>query len=178
MRWKLLPRALWRTHPVPTALTGAALVALVVAMLSTSPGHHDADLTDRPARLLLNRPWFDHYPENARDEVGVWIWLAGGIGLTERGTAWRTSFEIFEFERHGSQFEMRFLQDGEEARTRFTIESCDELPPFDLCLTLDASPRGPQRYYSFGGGDDLAAHIPWGPQIVESARARAAAAAR
>lgn len=178
MRWKLLPRALWRAYPVTMALTAAALVAVGLAALTCGPTERCADTADRPARLLLNRPWFDHYPESTRDEVSLWIWLAGGIGLHERGTTWRTSFELFEFERHGSDVEMRFLQDGEEARTRFTVTSCDDLPPFDLCLTLDAAPRGPQRYYSFGGGDDLAAHVPWGPQLLESARARAAAAAR
>ncbi|HEY8432663.1 MAG TPA: hypothetical protein VIL20_30035 [Sandaracinaceae bacterium] len=180
MRWKKLPRALWRAHPVATTLTIAALLAGALALVTAGPSD-DREPTEhagRAARSILNRPWFDAYPESARDEVTVWIWLAGGIGLTEHGSVFRTSYEIFEFERRGDRFDLRFLQNGEEASSRFTVEPCDELPPFDLCLTLESPPRGPARYYSFGGSDDLAAHVPWGPALVESARARAAAAAR
>lgn len=175
MRWKLLFVALWRHHRVATSLALAALLAAGAAV-GWVGSSGDAPEAGGSGRRLLDRPWFERYPESSRDELGTWVWLAGGIGAYQQGSAWRGSFDVFEFERRGNAVDMRFLQDGEEARTDFAIERCDEAPPFDLCLTLRSSPRGPRRYYSFDDGDDFAAHLPWAADRLEEVRVRAARA--
>lgn len=173
MRWKLLLPAIWRHHKVAVLCSVLAL-ALGSAALVSWTGGDEAQVAERPARLLLNRIWFDRMPETNRDDVAVWIWLAGGIGIYQHGSAFRASMDIFEFERSGHSVAMSFLHDGEAASTEYTIESCDEQPPFDLCLTLLTAPRGRNRYYSFGSGDDMSEQIPWSNRIMAAARAHAA----
>jgi hypothetical protein len=67
------------------------------------------------------------------------------------------------------------LQDEKRASTRFTVKACDDEPPFDLCLDLADSPRGPKRYYGFGDVDDKQRAIPWSKGALDAARARATA---
>lgn len=173
MRWKLLLKALWSHHRLATLGLVAALIAATVTISTCLVDTEGVEANDeRPARQLLNRAWFDRYPQNSREDVAFTVWLAGGIGIFEEGSVWRTRYEIFEFERSGSNLELRFIQDGEQARTGFTVESCNDQPPFDLCLTIDNPPRGPSRYYSFGDGDDMATHVPWAQNLVDSARRR------
>jgi hypothetical protein len=132
----------------------------------------------RSPRAILSRVWFDRYPDKSRDKVRLWIWLAGGIGLTEHGSVFDARFEFFEFERQADKVSMVFFQDRSKAETKFKVEACDDLPPFDLCLTLDASPRGPKKLYGFGHDEDLAEHVPWGPSFQRVARERAASVKR
>ena len=48
-----------------------------------------------------------------------------------------------------------FPQTGKQASAPFTIRACNDLPPFDLCLDLDASAwGGPKRYYGIRERDD------------------------
>ena len=176
MRWKLVFVGLWRHHRVATLTVCAAMLALSAATVHWSVGSGAEPEVERPARGILNRVWFDHYPQSTRDDLSMGIWLAGGIGIFEQGSVWRTSYEIFEFERNGNDLTTRLLQDGAESRTRFVVESCDDQPPFDLCLILERPTRGPARYYSFGDGDDMSAHLPWADSVLGSARARARAA--
>jgi hypothetical protein len=170
MRWNLLFKAVWQQHKVATICTSLALVlgAAALGTWSSEPAPEE-----RPTRLLLNRVWFDRVPESNRDDVGLWIWLAGGIGIYQQGSAYRASMDIFEFERNGRGLAMSFLHDGAAHNTEFTIEACDELPPFDLCLTLLEAPRGRNRYYSFGATEDMAEHIPWSTRVMAAARAHA-----
>lgn len=75
--------------------------------------------------------------------------------------------------RNDRDLEMTFLQDDERARTGFTIEHCDDEPPFDLCLTLDDPARGPTRYYSFSDQGAFLNMPPWALHIDAEARAAA-----
>lgn len=169
MRWKKLPGALFRRHPVATMLTAAAALSALLAVTGWGL-RDDAPPEATAGRAILNRIWFERYPTSAREELASWIWLAGGVGIYENGSLYRTHLDIFEFERHGERVEMRFLHDGEEARTPFTIEACDDAPPFDLCLTLERSPRGPARYYSFGDLDEMEERLPWAARRLARAR--------
>jgi hypothetical protein len=177
MRWKLVFVGLWRHHRVATVTVCAATLALTAATVGWSGSSGPGASAEHPARGILNRVWFDHYPQSTRDEISVGIWLAGGLGIFEQGSVWRTGYEIFEFERNGDRLTTRLLQDRAESRTRFRVESCDDQPPFDLCLLLEQPTRGPARYYSFGDGDDMAEHLPWAGSLLGSARARVRAAA-
>lgn len=182
-----------RRHPARTSLAVGLVVFGVVsaafgpsgwfacdrrAPSAPAAGELDGQGDARAPRAILSRVWFDRYPERSRDKVRLWIWLAGGIGLTEHGSFFDARYEIFEFERQADKVSMVFLQDRAKAETKFKVEACDELPPFDLCLTLDASPRGPKKLYGFGDDEDLAEHVPWGPAFQRVARERAASVER
>jgi hypothetical protein len=134
-----------------------------------------ADVQADP-RILLGRVWFDKLPSSRSDEVVVGIWLGGGIGLYDTGSTWRSTIDIFDFERRGSKLDMTFLHDKKKKTVSFEVTKRDDKPPFDLCLTFDDPPRGPKRLYGFGDGGDEASRVPWSKDLVRSAEARAAAA--
>jgi hypothetical protein len=129
-------------------------------------------------RAVLGRVWFDRYPDKLTDEVQIWIWFGGGMGIHDTGSAWRSATDVFEFERQGDKLSMIYLQDRKTAETRFTIASCSEKPPFDLCLDLQSALGGRTRYYGFGDADDMAARIPWSKSMLRAAEARAEAQRR
>jgi hypothetical protein len=162
------------------ALVGGAVAAASGAAWSalSSPASPTAspagEAADNP-RLILGRVWFDQYPEKRTDDIQIWIFLGGGIGIWEKGSVYRASNDIFEFERQGDKIDMTFLHDKKRAQTKFTVHACDDKPPFDLCLDLADSPRGPKRWYGFDYGDDEAAHVPWSRAVRQAAEARAAA---
>lgn len=164
-----------------------ALVSLVVA-LGLGAGaaatrcalHTDADAdTDTNAdvqgnpRMILGRGWFDSYPQKRTDNLKLFVFFGGGFGLYEEGSAWRVALDFFEFERSGDKLWIKFLHDGKVSESKFTISQCDEKPPFDLCLDIPDTPRGPKRFYSFGDEEEFARNIPWGPQVLRSAEERA-----
>ena len=158
------------------ALLLVAAVPVAAALLGGSAALFGG--SEEPAanpRLILGRVWLDHYPEKRNEEVKLLIFLGGGIGIYETGSTWRSAFDIFDFERQGDKLSMTFLHDKKTAETRFTVTACDEKPPFDLCLDMVDSPRGPKRYYGWGDADDMARRLPWGPAVLKAAESRAAA---
>jgi len=163
----------------PLAVLFALLLTLVGgagAVVAASVGG-DAEEAEEAAnpRLILGRVWFDKYPEKRNEEVQVWIFLGGGIGIFESGSAFRSSFDVFEFERQGDKVSLSFLHDKKSAETKFVVRACDDKPPFDLCLDLMDSPRGPKRYYGFGDAEDMARSVPWGQAVLRAAEGRAGA---
>jgi hypothetical protein len=124
-------------------------------------------------RAVLGRVWFDRYPDKATDEIQVWIWFGGGVGIHETGSYFRTSFDVFEFERQGDKLSMVYLQDKKTAETRIKVTPCEEKAPFDLCLDLTDALGGRTRYYGFGDVDDMASRIPWSKSVLRAAEARA-----
>ncbi len=137
------------------------------------PGPESAAATS--PRDLLNRIWFDRLPEKRSDEVTIGIFLGGGIGLFDTGSAYRAAFELFEFERKSTELDLVFLHDKKRAAVKYTVTACDDRPPFDLCLTLEGAPRGPKRLYGFSHDDEESAKVPWARDLREVARARARA---
>jgi hypothetical protein len=123
-------------------------------------------------RDLLNRIWFDKLPEKRSDEVTIAIFFGGGIGVFDTGSAYRASFEMFEFERKANELDFLLLHDKKRASVKYTVSDCDDKPPFDLCLVLDGNPRGPKKLYGFAYDDDEAAKVPWSRDLREAARAR------
>jgi hypothetical protein len=120
-------------------------------------------------RAILNRGWYDRYPRKRTDEVKFIVFFGGGFGIYEEGSAYKTAYESFEFERQNDKIWFRFLQDGKTAESRFTITRCDEKSPFDLCLDIPDTPRGPKRFYGFDWYDEFESKIPWGPQMLRAA---------
>lgn len=148
----------------------AAIGAAVVARHPTEAKNTEA-LAGNP-RAILGRVWFDKYPQKRTEDVKIFIWLAGGIGIHEAGSSYKSTFELFDFERQGDKVVMTFLQDKSKAETKFTVTQCDDEPPFDLCLDLANTPRGPKRYYGFGDIDDMDANVPWARSVLRAAEDR------
>lgn len=174
MRIRLLARALWRHHRRASLVALGVALALLAAPFALVGPSDDAPAEDPAARpyLILDRVWLDRYPEEARDELKLWFWSSSGLGVYQQGSAYRFSIDVFDFSRNGRRLEMTFLQDEARARTRFQVAECDEAP-FDLCLTLDESPRGPRRYFGFSDHRAQEQALPWLSEV--EARARAAA---
>lgn len=150
------------------ALTVGGVAAVASALGSgASPG-----AAGNP-RLVLSRVWFDKLPEKRADVIQIWIFLAGGLGIYERGSSYQFSGELAEFERSGDKLHLTFLQDKKAIDTTFTVTACDEKPPFDLCLDFKDSPKGPKRLYGFGDEDDMARAVPWGKAMMRAAEGRA-----
>jgi hypothetical protein len=138
----------------------------------------DLDLAEPlPPRAILGRTWFDKYPDKRRETVQMWFWMGGGIALHESGSSYRISLEIFEFERQNDRLVVTALQDKKTVTTGFRIEPCDE-EPFNVCLTLDQSPRGPKKYYGFARRWEQERHAPWATGFEKAAEARAASLPR
>lgn len=159
----------------------AALALSAGAVLSrcspAPPSPSRADVATEAAaapRDLLNRLWFDKLPEKRTDEVTIGLFFGGGIGLFESGSAYKSSFEIFEFERKATELDLTFLHDKKRSSVTYVVRACDERPPFDLCLTLEGNARGPKKLYGFAYDDDEAARVPWSRDLRASAKARAA----
>ena len=152
----------------------ALLLALtgLVTVVALGPLRGTEDAGGNP-RLVLNRVWFDRYPDKRTDEVQIWIFLGGGIGIHEKGSAYRATTDVFEFERQGDKLALTFLHDKKSAETKFAITACDDKPPFNLCLDLVDSPRGQKRWYGFGDEEEMARKVPWGRAMMRSAESRA-----
>jgi hypothetical protein len=123
-------------------------------------------------RAILNRVWFDKYPEKPRDTTHLWIFLGGGVAFYERGSYYRVAMEIFDFERQGDRMVITSLQDKKSVATPFKIERCDQ-EPFDLCLTVETPARGPKTLYGFSHRGDQDAHAPSATAFQRAAEARA-----
>jgi hypothetical protein len=170
MKLRLLKLAARRPLAALAVVVVAPVIALAGAILAArAPA---ASPQDNP-RAVLGRVWFDRYPDKITDEAQVWIWLGGGIGLHERGSYFRRSLDIFEFERQGDKLDMTYLQDKKKVETRFSVTRCDDKAPFDLCLDLTTSLGGHKRYYGFGDLDDMEARIPGSKSLLRAAEARA-----
>lgn len=176
MRLKLLLSACWRHHRVASIVTIASVLALLVVPFAFCNGADPSVVARDSERshLVLDRVWFDRYPDEPRTQISVWLWLSSGVGLYQQGSSYRASFDIFEFARNGRDLEMTFLHDDEEARSGFAVEPCDQEPPFDLCLTLEGAARGPARYYSFSDQNAAGRELPeWVRRVDAQARAAA-----
>ena len=160
---------------VVTLLAVGVLVGLCLAKpkdrTQAQPIDKSAESLAAP-RDLLNRIWFDKLPEKRSDEVTIALFFGGGIGVFDTGSAYRASFEMFEFERKATELDFVLLHDKKRATVKYTVSDCDDKPPFDLCLVLDGNPRGPKKLYGFAYDDDEAAKVPWSRDLREAARAR------
>lgn len=153
-----------------------ALASLGVLRVTLDNADEDADAAASDPKQILGRLWFDHLPKNRSDDVTIAIWFGGGLGLFDKGSTWRSTVEVFEFERRKDVLDMTFLHDKKNATTSFKISKCDDLPPFDVCLTLSDPPRSPKVLHGFARPDELDSNVPWSRDLEASAKSKAAAA--
>lgn len=160
---------------VLVAAVAGALAVRGASQPAAAPPPRDEATVEAAPRDLLNRLWFDKLPEKRTDEITIALFFGGGIGLFESGSAYRSSFEVFEFERKATELDLVLLHDKKRAQVKYTVRACDDTPPFDLCLELEGSPRGPKKLYGFAYGEDEAAKVPWSRDIKAGALARSKA---
>jgi len=114
-----------------------------------------AGVTREDPRLLLDRVWIDSKPERHTDYVQAMLMLSDApIGAFQKASAYHAEIELFEHHRDGAQVKLHFPQSDRTGRFSYQVSRCDELPPFDLCLTLSDNPwKGPRRYYGLSESD-------------------------
>lgn len=130
----------------------------------------------RDPRLVLSRPWFDKMPSKRTDVTDLWFFFAGGIGLEDKGSSFRSTLEIFELERQGSRLDIVFLQDQKKQTVKFAVKSCSDKPEFDLCLELTPPVRGVSKLYGWGDDEEMDRAMPWGREWRKAAEVKARAA--
>lgn len=133
-----------------------ALVVLVAACSS----HPKTIEGDQARQLLLDRNWIDHMPQNDRDRLHVYRFVPSmGGGVFQDRTLFKGTFELFMFEATGDEIRFVLPETHEKATSRYRIEAVDGPAPFDLKLTIDADPRGPQTYYGIRAETDRDGHV-------------------
>jgi hypothetical protein len=142
------------------------------AQVHDTADDESVDAFDGNPRNILGRLWFDKLPQKRSDEFDLWIFFGGGIGLEDKGSYFRSTFDLFELERNKDRLDVVFLHDKKKAQTKFTVKACDEKPPFDLCLVLDTPLKGVTKLYSWGDDDDMDRFVPWASAWKRSANER------
>jgi hypothetical protein len=145
---------------LPRAATSPASSARLGSPASTTPPAALVAPQEDPA-LLLERPWFDTLPEAPSDKFSAWLLFDDGIGLYRVGSSFRFQMDIVSHERKGEALTVVTLDDNKKKETRFSITSCSDKPPFDLCLTFAQAPLGPTKLYSFKDSNQAARRLPW-----------------
>ncbi|MCG8416885.1 MAG: hypothetical protein MJE77_02935 [Proteobacteria bacterium] len=117
----------------------------------------DGVAAEDPA-LIFDRVWVDSKPAGPTDHVHVFMMLADvPYGAFQKSSSYHGEFEIFEYRRQGDKVRTLFPQTESKKRFKYRVTTCDDLPPFDLCLELSKNPwGGPKRYYGIGGDSDAA----------------------
>jgi hypothetical protein len=114
---------------------------------------------ERPAEdpaLIANRVWVDSRPQKYTDYTqAMYVVGRSPIGIFEKASSYDLRMERFDYKRDGTTLRLHFPQSGRDAQLTFTIKSCQDLPPFDLCLELSDNPwGGPRKYYALSDQDD------------------------
>jgi hypothetical protein len=130
-------------------------LVLVLAACSSHTSRVSAIQGDEAKRLLIDRNWLDRYPETERDRLHVYRFVPSmGGGVFQDRTVFKGTFELFMFEATGDEIRFVLPETHEKVTSRYRIESVDGPKPFDLKLTIDADPRGPQVYYGWRSETD------------------------
>jgi len=145
-----------------THRTALAVVAVIAGYaVFRSLGGPDAGSQAEDPSLLVNRVWVDAQPEQLTDYVQASYFASKqSIGVFQKASAYDIHLELFKWKRDDKAIAMTFPQTGKTAKPRFSIERCDDMPPFDLCLTLSENPwGGPKRYHGMREEEDESAKL-------------------
>ena len=135
---------------------------LVAALAACSSPHKKSDIVEdgEARRLLLDRNWLDRMPETDRDKLHVYRFVPSmGGGVFQDRTLFKGTFELFMFETTNDEIRFVLPETHEKVTSRYRIEAVDGPAPFDLKLTIDADPRGPQTYYGIRAETDRDGHV-------------------
>ncbi len=130
--------------------------SLVAALAACSHKKASGIVDDAEARkLLLDRNWIDVMPKTERDKLHVYRFVPSmGGGVFQDRTIFKGTFELFQFSTERDEIHFDLLETHDQVTSKFRIETVDGPKPFDLKLTIDADPRGPQVYYGMRAETD------------------------
>jgi hypothetical protein len=140
------------------------LVAIIVLIwrwwAGDRPGSAEAQAED--PRLAIGRVWIDSKPDKLTDYVHAVLLVDGApVGLFQKASAYDVHLELFDYRRDGKTLDLEFLQTQKRHKIGYKVTRCDDLPPFDLCLTLSKNPwGGPKRYHGLRDQQAEAAALP------------------
>ncbi len=128
------------------------LIAIIVMIWKWWAGGHEGARADAQAedpRLAVGRVWIDKKPEKLTDYVHAFLLVDGApIGLFQMASAYSVRLELFDYRRDGKSLDLEFLQTQKRHKISYKVSRCDDMPPFDLCLTMSKNPYGgPKRYH-------------------------------
>jgi hypothetical protein len=127
--------------------------ALAVAFALTACHAKSADRFDagEAKRLLIDRNWIDRMPTTETDRLHVYRFVPTmGGGVFQDRTIYKGQFELFKFAVDGDKIHFNLPQTHDEVTSRFRIEKVSGPEPFDLKLTIDDDPRGPDPHIYYG----------------------------
>ncbi len=142
-------RQSWVKLAVVTVVAVAAVGLLRVCHSSRS-GHGQTDAADDPG-LIDGRVWVEARPDKLTDYVHVAFFFSrSNFGLFERASSYDIRLELADVTRSREKLSVHFPQSKKDADVTFTVKTCTDKKPFDLCLDLSANPwGGPRRYHGF-----------------------------
>lgn len=119
-------------------------------------------VTSADSSEIYNRVWLDSKPDKYTDYTQVFLILDfTPLCLFEKSSAYDIHAEFCEHSKKGDEIKVFFPQTARQESFKWRVTECDELPPFDLCLTMNENPwGGPKKYYSTSDPDSavLAPH--------------------
>ena len=137
-------------------------IVLAVALAACSSRHHaSTSIDDGEARkLLLDRNWIDRMPETERDRLHVYRFVPSmGGGVFQDRTLYKGTFELFRFSTTGDEIHFDLPETHQDLVSKFRIDAVDGPAPFDLKLTIEVDPRGPQVFYGMRAETDRDGHL-------------------
>lgn len=127
---------------------GLTFAAAVGCSSKPEAARNHAMAPDVAAKLLIDRNWIDRMPATHSDRLHVFRFVPTmGGGVYQDRTLFKGSFELFVFKIKGETLDIVLPETHEHVTSQFTIEEVSGPAPFDLKLTLQSVPRGPQIYY-------------------------------
>ena len=107
------------------------------------------------------RVWVEKRPDKHTDYVHMAFFFSrANFGLFERASSYDLRMELADVSRKDDKLRVFFPQSGKDTTVTVKVKSCNDLPPFDLCLDLSDNPwGGPKRYYGFTNPEDEAAQL-------------------
>lgn len=131
---------------------------LLIALLGTAcSSASKSDIVDdsEARKLLLDRNWIDRMPETHQDRLHVYRFVPSmGGGVYQDRTLFKGTFELFTFETKADEIRFNLPETRQKVVSKFRIENVTGPKPFDLKLTIDADPRGPQVYFGMRSETD------------------------
>jgi hypothetical protein len=131
------------------------LLAALAACSSPTSSSSQIVPDDEARKLLLDRNWIDRMPETHRDRLHVYRFVPSmGGGVFQDRTLFKGTFELFTFETAADEIRFHLPETRQKVVSKFRIEKVTGPEPFDLKLTIEADPRGPQVYYGIRAETD------------------------